>query len=97
MVLQVLEKTLIKYDSIFKAYCDIKPLIENEKISIEYIQEDETETLFKRLMNEKLNFDDFMKFEELLDEAGSIAWTEEYNFLKDTTSMNEHFWVKNEP
>ena len=92
-----MEKTLIKNDSVFQVYCDIKPLIENEKLSVEYIQEDEQETLFKRLMKERLNSDGFVKFEELLDEAGRIAWTEEMSILGDYDTMKEHYWVKVEP
>lgn len=96
LVQQVLEKILRKNDSVFRAYCDIKPLIESENISVDYIQEDENETLLKKLMNEKLNFDEFAEFEVLLAEAGAVAGNEEIKFLSCYTSMKDHFWVKYE-
>ena len=46
---------------------------------------------------QNLNFDEFVKFEELLDEAVSGAFAEEINFLGNDTSMKEHLWVKFEP
>ena len=48
-------------------------------------------------MKERLNSDEFVKFEELLDEAGKIAWTEEISILGDYNTMKEHCWVKVEP
>ena len=39
----------------------------------------------------------FMKFEELLDETGRIAWNEEMSILGDYDIMKEHCWVKAEP
>lgn len=53
LVLPILEKTLKKNDTIYKAYCDIKTLINDEIISVEYMQED-NDTLLKRLMRDKL-------------------------------------------
>lgn len=93
LVQPILEKVLSKNDAVYKVYCDIKPLIENEEISVEYIQDDE-DTLLKTLMKEKLNSDEFMNFEELLNEAGNTAFIEEMNFLADRNSMNEHLWTE---
>ena len=80
-----------KNDVVYKAYCDIKPLIENEEISVEYIQ-DEEDALLKALMREKLNSDEFLNFEKLLNETGNTAFVEEMEFLADRNSMNEHLW-----
>lgn len=93
LVQPILEKVLSKNDAVYKVYCDIKPLIENEEISVEYIQDDE-DTLLKTLMKEKLNSDEFMNFEELLNETGNTAFIEEMNFLADRNSMNEHLWTE---
>ena len=63
----------------------------NEEISVEYIQ-DEEDTLLKALMREKLNSDEFLNFEKLLNETGNTAFVEEMEFLADRNSMNEHLW-----
>ena len=93
LVQPILEKVLSKNEAVYNVYFDIKPLIENEEISVEYIQDDE-DTLLKTLMKEKLNSDEFMNFEELLNEAGNTAFIEEMNFLADRNSMNEHLWTE---
>ena len=91
LVLPILEKTLKKNDTIYKAYCDIKSLINDEIISVEYMQED-NDTLLKRLMRDKLNSDEYTVFEELLGEASSDAFKEEMNFLSSGELMIEHYW-----
>lgn len=91
LIQSLLEKALSKNDVVYKAYCDIKPYIENEEISVEYIQ-DEEDTLLKALMREKLNSDEFRNFEKLLNETGNTAFVEEMEFLADRNSMNEHLW-----
>ena len=91
LVQQVLERTLKENDLIFNTYCDIKKLIKDEKMSVEYIQSDE-DTLIKRLMRGKLNSDEYNDFEKLLDEAGNSAWKEELNFMGWGNGMIEHIW-----
>lgn len=91
LVQQVLENTLKKNDRVYKAYCDIKKFMNNEIISVEYLQED-ADTLLRRLMREKLSSDEYVVFEELLEEAGSSAWKEEMDFLANGTSLIEHYW-----
>lgn len=93
LVQQVLEKTLNKAESIFKAYCDIKNLIKDEAISVDYIQSD-GDTLLKSLMREKLNRDDYVRFEKLLDEAGDNAWQKQVRFLGLGEDMIEHIWCE---
>ena len=93
LVQQILENTLKKNDAIFKVYCDIKKFMNNEKVNVEYIQEDD-DTLLKRLMREKLNSDEYVAFEELLDEAGIVAFKEEMEFLGNNASMIEHYWME---
>lgn len=80
LVQQVLENTLKKNDRVYKAYCDIKKIMNNEIISVEYLQED-ADTLLRRLMREKLSSDEYVVFEELLEEAGFSAWKEEMGFF----------------
>ena len=91
LVQQVLERTLKKNDIIFIAYSDIKTLIKNEAMSVEYIQSDE-DTLLKKLMREKLNSDEYANFEKLLNEAGNSAWKEQIDFLGSGDGMIEHIW-----
>ena len=43
-------------------------------------------------MREKLNSDEFLNFEKLLNETGNTAFVEEMEFLADRNSMNEHLW-----
>ena len=93
LVQQALEDILKENDIIFQAYNEIKPLIENEKMSVAYILDDD-ETLFKRLMREKLNADDFSAFEKLMEKAGIAAWNKEMDFLMDQSCMIEHFWCE---
>lgn len=92
LVQQVVENVIKRNNVVFQVYCDIKPLLENEDISVEYVQDDDT--LIKRLMKEKLNSDEYAIFEELLEEAGNAAWKEEIDFLSSRSSMLEHFWVE---
>lgn len=92
-VLQRLEKVLKENDVVFQIYCEIKPLIENEEIDVDYLQDCE-ETLLKKLMRDKLSSNEFENFIELLDTAGKIVDYEERKFLVDMSSMSEHFWVK---
>ena len=93
LVQQMLEKVLKSNDLIFQRYCGIKSLIENEDISVDYIHE-EDETLLKKLMREKLSIEEFAIFEELLFEAGNVAFQEELKFLSEKNSMIEHLWVE---
>lgn len=93
LVQQVLEETLKKDNSIFNIYCAIKILIKDEAISVDYIQSDE-DTLLKRIMREKLNSDEYVIFEKLLDEAGYSAYRKEMDFLGRGDSMVEHFWCE---
>ena len=88
LVQQVLERTLKNNDTIYITYCDIKTLIKNEAMSVEYIQSDE-DTLLKKLMREKLNS---ANFEKLLNEAGNSAWKEQIDFLGSGDGMIEHIW-----
>ena len=62
LVQQVVENVIKRNNVVFQVYCDIKPLLENEDISVEYVQDDDT--LIKRLMKEKLNSDEYAIFEE---------------------------------
>jgi hypothetical protein len=91
LVQQVLERTLKNNDTIYITYCDIKTLIKNEAMSVEYIQSDE-DTLLKKLMREKLNSDEYANFEKLLNEAGNSAWKEQIDFLGSGDGMIEHIW-----
>ena len=91
LVQQVLERTLKNNDTIYITYCDIKTLIKNEAMSVEYIQSYE-DTLLKKLMREKLNSDEYANFEKLLNEAGNIAWKEQIDFLGSGDGMIEHIW-----
>lgn len=93
LVQQVLEETLKKDNSIFNIYCAIKNLIKDEAISVDYIQSDE-DTLLKRIMREKLNSDEYVRFEKLLDEAAYSAYRKEMDFLGQRDSMVEHFWCE---
>lgn len=91
LVQQALEEILKKNELIFSTYCDIKESVQDEKISVEYIQSDE-DTLLKRLMRDKLNSDEYDDFEKLLDEAGNNAWKKEIDFLGTGDGMVEHIW-----
>ena len=93
LVQQVLERTLKNNDTIYITYCDIKTLIKNEAMSVEYIQSYE-DTLLKKLMREKLNSDEYANFEKLLNEAGNIAWKEQIDFLGSGDGMIEHIWCE---
>lgn len=93
LVQQVIEKTFKKNDSIFNIYGTINELIKDEAISVDYVQSDE-DTLLKRLMREKLNSDEYVEFEKLLDEAGIDAWREQVNFLGLGDGMIEHIWCE---
>lgn len=93
LVQQVLEDVLKKDDEIFKVYCENKPLIENEDISVSYIDEKD-ETLLKHLMRERLDDNVFMAFEKLLDKAGEKVLKTELEFLAEEFCMAEHFWVE---
>ena len=93
MVQQALEESLKKNELIFSTYYDIKESVQDEKISVEYIQSDE-DTLLKRLMRDKLNSDEYDDFEKLLDEAGNNAWKKEIDFLGTRGGMIEHIWCK---
>ena len=93
LVQQVLERTLKNNDTIYITYCDIKTLIKNEAMSVEYIQSDE-DTLLKKLMREKLNSDEYANFEKLLNEAGNSAWKEQIDFLGSGDGMIEHIWCE---
>lgn len=93
LIQHILEKVFKENAAVFHAYCDVKTLIENEDISVEYIQDDD-ETLFKSLMREKLDSDEFRSFEALLVNAGDLAFNEEMSFLSSRSSMTEHFWVE---
>ena len=93
LVQQALEESLKKNELIFSTYYDIKESIQDEKISVEYIQSDE-DTLLKRLMRDKLNSDEYDDFKKLLDEAGNNAWKKEIDFLGTRGGMIEHIWCK---
>lgn len=93
LVQQALEEILKKIELIFSTYCDIKESVQDEKISVEYIQSDE-DTLLKRLMRDKLNSDEYDDFEKLLDEAGNNAWKKEIDFLGTRGGMIEHIWCE---
>ena len=93
LVQQALEESLKKNELIFSTYYDIKESVQDEKISVEYIQSDE-DTLLKRLMRDKLNSDEYDDFEKLLDEAGNNAWKKEIDFLGTRGGMIEHIWCK---
>lgn len=90
LVQQVLESILKKDAIVFQEYCNIKPLIVDENLSVEYLDDDET--LLKNLMREKLNSAEFETFTELLNKASDEAWKKEMKFLADEGNMKEHFW-----
>lgn len=91
-VLPFLENTLKENDVIFQSYEDIKHLLANEHVCVEYIETEET--LLKSLMREKLSDAEFTIFEELLAKAGDVAFKEEMNFLCNREFMIEHFLVE---
>lgn len=93
LIQQALEETLEKNDSIFNTYCDIKELIKDEPLSVDYVQSEE-DTLLKKLMRKKLNSNEYIEFEKLLDEAGMNAWREELDFLGLGDGMIEHIWYE---
>lgn len=92
LIRQVFEQVFKKNDEVFRTYCDIKSLIENEEICAEDIEDDDT--LLKKLMIEKLDFDVIKIFEELLKEARDIAVDKENDILCDNNSMGEHFRIE---
>ena len=93
LIQQALEETLKKNNSIFNTYCAIKELIKDEPLSVDYVQSEE-DTLLKKLMRKKLNSDEYIEFEKLLDEAGMNAWREEADFLVKGDGMIEHIWCE---
>lgn len=93
LVQQVLDRTLKRIDLIYNTYCDIKELLKDEPISLDYIQSDE-DTLLKKLMREKLNSDEYDNFEILFDEAGNSAWEEQVKFLGLGEGMIDHIWYE---
>lgn len=92
LIQQVLETVFKENDKIFQVYCNIKPLIENEKFATEDIADDDI--LLKRLMVEKLNVEDIRVLEKLLNEAKKIAVEKEMDILCNNDSMLEHFRVE---
>lgn len=92
LIQQVLETVFKGNDKIFQVYCNIKPLIENEKFATEDIADDDI--LLKRLMVEKLNVEDIRVLEKLLNEAQKIAVEKEMDILCNNDSMLEHFRVE---
>lgn len=93
LIQQALEETLKKNNSIFNTYCAIKELIKDEPLSVDYVQSEE-DTLLKKLMRKKLNSDEYIEFEKLLDKAGMNSWREELDFLGPGDGMIEHIWCE---
>lgn len=45
-------------------------------------------------MRKKLNSNEYIEFEKLLDEAGMNSWREELDFLGLGDGMIEHIWCE---
>lgn len=92
LIQQTFEKVFKEDDIVFQVYCDIKPLIENEKFSGDY------DDYIENLMREKLNFYKYENFEELQQKMILALNNAEIEFFSgDGSSMIEHFWRERGP